>query len=243
MNYLITMKYDGSAYHGWQRQENAVTVQQRTEEAVEALFGDKISVSGCSRTDTGVHANCFKCNFITSKTIPEANIISGLNHFLPEDISVYDCCTVDDGFNARFNCKGKEYIYKIYNGRYRDPFYNGRALFYKYPLDETLLNEQAADFIGKYDFSSFRAVGSTVVTTVRTITSAEVKREGDLVIFSVSGDGFLYNMVRIMTGTLIYISEGKIKEGMIPEIISSKNRLNAGMTAPPQGLYLNNVFY
>lgn len=237
------MKYDGSAYHGWQRQENADTVQQRTEEAIESLFREKLTVYGCSRTDTGVHANCFKCNFRSEKQLPLANVVSGLNHFLPDDIAVIHCEPVPDDFNARFNCVSKEYVYKIYNGRERDPFAINRAFHYKYHLDEKLLSQQASDFIGTHDFTSFRAAGATVTTTVRTVRAARVERDGDYVYFYVEADGFLYNMVRIMVGTLIYISEGKIPVGSIPEIILSEDRLRAGMTAPPEGLYLNKVNY
>lgn len=243
MNYLITLKYDGSSYHGWQRQENAVTVQQRVEEAVSSLFCESVTVYGCSRTDTGVHANCFKCNFHSDRLLAHENVITGLNHFLPPDIAVTDSCFVRDDFNARFNCVSKEYIYKIYNGPIRDPFYNGRAAFYKYPLDEKMLDREASDYIGTHDFSAFRAVGSNVTTTVRTIHHASVSRDGDVIIFTVEGDGFLYNMVRIMVGTLIYISEGKIERGAIPSIILSKDRKKAGKTEVPEGLYLNKVNY
>lgn len=241
MNYLLTLKYDGSAYHGWQRQENAVTVQQRVEEAVERLFCEKASVTGCSRTDTGVHANCFKCNFKVNKKIENEKVISGMNFFLPEDIAVFDCREVGDEFNSRFDCKSKEYVYKIYNSSIRDPFYVNKALLYKYPLDEMLLDKQAKDYIGTHDFSAFRSQGATTKTTVRTVLNAGVEREGDIVIFRVEADGFLYNMVRIMVGTLLYIAEGKIPEGSIPDIIASEDRINAGKTAPPEGLYLNKV--
>ncbi len=243
MNYLITMKYDGSAYHGWQRQDNAITVQQRVEEALQGLFRQNISVTGCSRTDTGVHANCFKCNFHTEKFIPHENIISGMNFFLPDDIAVYKSEEVSEDFNARFDCKSKEYIYKIYNGNVRDPFYINRALLYRIHLNEAELDKEAKSYIGTHDFSAFRAAGATTKTTVRTVLNAGVERQGDVVIFRVEADGFLYNMVRIMVGTLINISEGKIKSGSIPEIIESKNRLLAGKTQAPEGLYLNKVFY
>ncbi len=243
MNYLLTLKYDGSSYHGWQRQENALTVQECVESAVEKLFGEKVSVTGCSRTDTGVHANCFKCNFHTKKEIALEKIITGMNYYLPDDIAVTDSEAVSDEFNARFDCKGKEYIYKIYNGKVRDPFSLNKAYFHKYPLDAVLMDKEAKEFIGTYDFSSFCAAGATVKTTVRTVFDAGVERDGDTVIFRVTGDGFLYNMVRIMAGTLIYISEGKIEKGSVPHIIESKNRLLAGKTAAPEGLYLNKVYY
>ena len=243
MNHLLSLRYDGTAYHGWQRQENAVTVQEKVEQAAEALFGEKTGVYGCSRTDTGVHANCFKCNFKTEKYIPDENIISGMNHFLPDDIAVFECCDVADDFNARFNCVSKEYIYKIYNGKYPDPFYNNRAMYYKYPLDEILLDAQAKQYIGRHDFTSFRASGATVQTTERTVLAAGVERYGDTVIFRVEADGFLYNMVRIMVGTLIYISEGKLAKDSVPDIIAAKDRLKAGKTAEACGLYLNKVNY
>lgn len=243
MNYLITLKYDGSGFHGWQRQENAVTVQERVEESVEKLFCEKISVTGCSRTDTGVHANSFKCNFRTEKVLSPEKIITGMNFYLPDSVAVTDAVKVNEEFNARFDCKKKEYIYKIYNGKVRDPFCINKAYFHKYPLDAELMDREAKDFIGTFDFSSFCAAGATTKTNVRTVFDAGVERQGDFVIFRVEGDGFLYNMVRIMAGTLIYISEGKIEKGTIPQIIASKDRLKAGKTAAPEGLYLNKVYY
>lgn len=243
MNYLLTLKYDGSPFHGWQRQENALTVQECVENALLKLFNEKISVTGCSRTDTGVHANCFKCNFRTEKVFPLEKLISGMNYYLPESIAVLGSENASENFNARFDCVKKEYVYKIYNGKVRDPFYINKAYFHKYPLDAVLMNEQAKDFIGTYDFSAFCAAGATTKTTVRTVFDASVTRDGDMVIFRVEGDGFLYNMVRIMVGTLIYISEGKIEKGSIPEIINSKDREKAGKTAAPEGLYLNKVYY
>lgn len=243
MNYLLTLKFDGSGFHGWQRQQNALSVQECVENAVSALFGECDHVTGCSRTDAGVHANNFKCNFVSKKEMPLANVISGMNHFLPYSIAVTDAQTVSDNFNARFDCSSKEYVYKIYNGTVRDPFFAGRAYGYKYKLDENMLNLQACDYIGTYDFSSFRAAGSDTATSVRTVFDAGVFRDGDTVCFKVTGNGFLYNMVRIMAGTLIYISEGKIERGTIPEIIAARDRLRAGMTLPPDGLYLNRVNY
>lgn len=243
MNYLLTLKYDGSGFHGWQRQENAITVQECVEDAVKKLFNENIVVTGCSRTDTGVHANCFKCNFHSEKAFSLEKLISGMNYYLPESISVFDSEAVSEDFNARFDCVKKEYVYKIYNGKVRDPFYINRAYFHKYPLDAALMNEQAKDFIGTYDFSSFCSAGATTKTTVRTVFDASVSRDGDMVIFRVEGDGFLYNMVRIMVGTLIYISEGKIEKNSIPDIIKSKDREKAGKTAAPEGLYLNKVYY
>ena len=243
MNYLLTLQYDGSGYHGWQRQENAVTVQKCVETAVTKLFGHPATVYGCSRTDTGVHANCFKCNFHSDVVRPLNRVVTGMNFFLPEDIAVTSAALVPEAFNARFDCVSKQYIYRIYNTPVRNPFYKQKAMHYYLPLDASFLDAQAKDFIGTHDFTAFRASGATVQTTVRTVMAAGVTRVGDEVIFSVQADGFLYNMVRIMVGTLLYISEGKIEAGTIPDIILSEDRLRAGKTAEPCGLYLNAVNY
>ena len=242
-NVKLILSYDGSGYHGWQMQDNAITVQQCLTQAAEKIFCQKITVTGCSRTDSKVHANTFCCSFKFEGEREEEKIVQGLNSQLPEDIRVFECEYVSDDFNARFDCKGKEYIYKIWNGRIANPFLNRYALFYPYKLDADLLDRQAKDFIGTYDFSAFCASGSVVKDTVRTIKDCSVRREGDLVIFSVTGDGFLYNMVRIMVGTLLYINSGKIEKDTIPQIIESKDRTKAGITARPEGLYLNKVFY
>lgn len=242
-NVKLIISYDGSAYHGWQMQENAITVQQCLTDAAEKIFCQKITVTGCSRTDSKVHANTFCCNFRFEGERETEKIIKGLNSQLPEDIRVLGCEYAEEDFNARFDCKGKEYIYKIWNGKIGNPFLTRYALFYPYSLDAELLDRQAKDFIGTYDFSAFCASGSVVKDTVRTVRDCSVRREGDTVIFSVTGDGFLYNMVRIMVGTLLYINSGKIPENSIKSIIESRDRKNAGITARPEGLYLNRVFY
>lgn len=242
-NVKLFITYDGTDYHGWQMQENAVTVQECITKAAEKIFAQKISVNGCSRTDSGVHANEFCCNFRFDGDRDEEKIILGMNSQLPEDIRVIGCEYADMDFHARFDCKGKEYIYKVWNGKRGNPFMNRYSLFYPYALDEKLLDKQAKDFIGTHDFAAFCAAGSVVKDTVRTIKDFSVKREGDLVVFSVTGDGFLYNMVRIMVGTLLYINNGKIEKDTIPDIILSKDRVRAGITVRPEGLYLNKVFY
>ncbi len=242
-NVKLFITYDGTDYHGWQMQENAVTVQECITRAAEKIFAQKISVNGCSRTDSGVHANEFCCNFRFFGDRDEEKIILGMNSQLPEDIRVVGCEYADIDFHARFDCKGKEYIYKVWNGKRGNPFMNRYSLFYPYNLDEKLLDSQAKDFIGTHDFAAFCAAGSIVKDTVRTVKDFSVKREGDLVIFSVTGDGFLYNMVRIMVGTLLYINNGKIEKDTIPDIILSGDRVRAGITVRPEGLYLNKVFY
>ena len=242
-NIKLLLSYDGTDYQGWQMQENAVTVQECVTKAAEKIFSQKISVNGCSRTDSGVHANEFCCNFRFDGERSEEKIILGMNSQLPDDIRVFGCEYVEPDFHARFDCKGKEYIYKVWNGKTGNPFMNRYSLFYPYELDDVLLDLQSKAFIGTHDFAAFCAAGSIVKDTVRTVKDFSVKREGDLVTFSVTGDGFLYNMVRIMVGTLIYINNGKIEKDTIPDIILSKDRVRAGITARPEGLYLNKVFY
>lgn len=242
-NIKLTLQYDGSAFHGWQFQPNCITVEEELKKAVKHILGEEPKLHSCSRTDTGVHANMFCCNFLTENTRDCEKLMLGLNAVLPETVSVIGCCEVPLGFHSRYDCKGKEYIYKIWNSKQRNPFFNNRALHYPWSIDAEMLNNQAKAFIGTFDFSAFCASGATVKTTVRTVFDCSVKREGDLVTFSVKGDGFLYNMVRIMVGTLLDINEGKIEQNTIKAIIESGERSNAGVTAKPQGLYLNRVYY
>ena len=242
-NLKLILCYDGSAYHGWQIQENADTVQQRIADACERILGEKVTVYGCSRTDTGVHANEYCCNFKTYTDRDNSKIVRGLNAVLPGDIAVKSCEDIELDFNSRFDTKGKQYIYKIWNAPYKNPFMNNKVLHYPYKIDCDKLNRQCKDFIGTHDFTAFCSAGSDVKDKVRTIFDCSVEREGELVIFSVSGDGFLYNMVRIMVGTLLDINSGRIPEGSISDILMSKSRTKAGITAKPQGLYLNKVYY
>ena len=242
-NILLTISFDGTAYHGWQVQENAVTVQQTLQDAYERITGVRDNVTGCSRTDSGVHANMYCCNIRTLCEMPCVKLVEALNAVLPDDISIGDCKEVPYDFHARYDCKSKEYIYKIWNSPNKNPFLNRYSLRYKYPLDEKFLNSQAEQFIRKADFSAFCASGSSVGDTVRDVTAAELTREGDLVTFRVSANGFLYNMVRIMVGTLLDISSGKIPPDTIGEIIESGDRQRAGFTARPEGLFLNRVIY
>ncbi len=242
-NLLITIKYDGSAYHGWQVQKNALTVQEVFQNAVEKVFLSRLDVKGCSRTDTGVHANMYCVSLKTDMDIAPYGIIMALNSNLPRDIAVVDCREVDDDFHPRYSCKSKEYIYKIYNGRIRNPFDADYALHYNRPINAEYLNREAQAFVGEYDYSGFCSANSDVEDTVRDVKSFSVWREGDYVYFKVEADGFLYNMVRIMVGTLLFVNEGKIKEGELKDVILSKDRKRAGKTASPNGLYLNKINY
>lgn len=242
-NILLSLKFDGTSYHGWQLQSNAVTVQQKVNEAINSVLNENINVNGCSRTDSGVHANMFCCNFKTDKSIPCEKLINAVNSYLPRDIAVFDAKEVGGDFHARFSCKSKEYIYRILNSEYRDPFEENRAWFYPYMLDVKLMDEQAKHFEGFHNFAAFCSSGSSVTDTHRTVYSASAERNGDIIIFRIHGDGFLYNMVRIALGTLVDISRGKIQEDTIPDILNSGDRKNAGITAPASGLYLNRVIY
>lgn len=242
-NLLLTLRYNGTPFHGWQIQPNAVTVQQELCNAFKALSGKDENIIGCSRTDAGVHANMFCCNVRTECSIPPQKIPDALNFYLPPEISVYACEEVDYEFHARYNCKGKEYVYLIYNGKYRNPFYENKAMFYPYEIDAELLNAEAKSFIGTHDFSAFCSAGSEIEDKIREIFDCSVSRNSDVIEIRVSGNGFLYNMVRIIVGTLLDIQRGKIEKASIPQIIESRNRDNAGITAAAHGLYLNKVFY
>ena len=242
-NLLLTISFDGSAYHGWQVQENAVTVQQTLQDAWETVCCSRDNVIGCSRTDAGVHANMYCCNFRTENEISCEKLVAALNANLPDDIAVSDCREVPYEFHARYDCKSKEYIYRINDSGIKDPFDYKYSFFRPYPLDTEFLNNEASGYLGTHDFSAFCAAGRSVKDTVRTVSGAKFEREGNIAVFRVEADGFLYNMVRIMVGTLLDISAGKIPPGSIPEIIDSLDRNRAGFTAPAEGLFLNKIIY
>ena len=242
-NIKLLLRFDGSELHGWQLQDNAATVQGELMKAVSTITGETVTLHGCSRTDSGVHANMFCCNFRLEKDIDCKRFMRGLNAVLPDSICVYDCSIADDAFHSRFDCTGKEYIYKIWNSESKNPFLKNLALHYPYKVDEEQIKREAQAFIGTHDFSAFCSAGTEVKDKVRTIYSFDAKREGELVTISVKGDGFLYNMVRIMVGTLLEICNGKIEEGTLSDIIESKDRGRSGITAKPEGLYLNEVYY
>lgn len=243
-NLKLRLRYDGKHYHGWQVQENAVAVQQVFQEAVAKVMGSCPDIKGCSRTDSGVHALDYCVSMKTDHTIPCQRLVRALNHFLPTDMAVLSCEEVPLDFHARYSCTGKEYIYKIWNHPVRDPFGDGYLLHYWYPLDEKELNQAAQYYLGSHDFTSFCTLDSREKGDLtRTVTRSEVTRQGDLVTFTVAADGFLYNMVRIMVGTLLRVAQGKFSKDDIPGILEAKDRKAAGPTAPPWGLYLNRVFY
>lgn len=243
-NLLVTISYDGKNYHGWQIQKNGVTVQEVFQNALNNIVGEFFDLKGCSRTDSGVHANMYCISLKINHPIEPLRLKAALNRWLPMDVACLDCKEVDDDFHARYNCKSKEYIYKIWNSETRNPFLNGYVLNYRYPIDVELLNKSSQDYVGKHDFTSFCTVDKRETGNfVRDVKSFSVKREGNLVTMTVEANGFLYNMVRIMVGTLLEIQQGKIMPDGIAEIINKRDRSYAGATAQPCGLYLNKVNY
>ncbi len=243
-NLLITISYDGKCFHGWQIQQNAYTVQEAFQNALSKIIGSDFDLKGCSRTDSGVHANMYCLSVKTAHPIPAQRLKAALNRWLPLSIAVMDCAEVDDDFHARYSCKSKEYIYKIWNSEVRNPFLDGYALHYRYKIDENLLNNAAQAYLGSHDFTSFCTQDSREPGDMtRTVKHFSVTRDGDMVTMKVEADGFLYNMVRIMVGTLLRVQQGKIKPDEIPSIIEKKDRSFAGPTAQACGLYLNKVYY
>ncbi len=242
-NIALRLSYTGTAYHGWQVQKNAVTVAEVLEKALASVVGHPVRVTGAGRTDAGVHAQVYVANFRTTSGIPAQRLPLAVNTRLPDDISVCKATVVPDGFNAIGSCRKKEYTYKIYNSRIRDPFYVNRVWFYPRLLDETIMAEAARQLVGTHDFAAVRNVGTETLTTVRTVHYFEIERHGDLIDCRMCADGFLYNMARAMVGTCIYAAEGKLDPAEIPDILASRNRTLAGPTAPPDGLYMTNLWY
>ncbi len=244
-NFLITISYNGSKYHGWQIQSNALAVQQVFQQALESVIQKTYyELKGCSRTDSGVHANMYCISLKMCHSIPCHRLQTALNRFLPLDIAVLNVEEKPIDFHARYSCKSKEYIYKIWNNPVRNPFLDGLAYHYKYPIDEKLLNKACKAYIGKHDYTSFCTLDNRKMEDMeRNVINFMVERQGDMILFTVEADGFLYNMVRIMVGTLIRIAQEKFAPDCIEGIIKAKDRSKAGPTAPACGLYLNKVNY
>lgn len=243
MNIKLTLQYDGTAYHGWQIQKNAVTIQETVKNAIQKITGENINLTGCGRTDTGVHAENYICNFHTSSSIPPEKFPYALNSVLPCDIVCLGAQRAEEDFHANRDAAGKRYIYRILNRPFSDAFLCRYAWHVKYPLDIEKMQTAAAAFLGEHDFIGFASSGFSVKTTIREIYSLDVTREGDIITIDISGNGFLYNMVRIIAGTLAETGGGKINPSEMADIIASCDRNRAGITAPPQGLCLKEVFY
>ena len=242
-NLLVEIAFKGTAYHGYQVQKNAITVAQVLQDSIERVLKVRESITGCSRTDAGVHANQFFFHMKTEHTIPCGALVTALNNSLPKDIAVKSIREVPLDFHARYSVHSKEYKYLIWNHPVKSPFLEGLAFFYRYPLDEKKLDLFAKEFVGRYDFSAFCSAGGSVEDKIRTIYRCDAVRNGDLVEIRVCSGGFLYNMVRIIVGTLLLACRENWQPGEIKQVILSKERARAGDTAPAEGLYLEHVYY
>lgn len=240
--YLLIISFDGTAYHGWQVQPNGITVQKVMNESLFKLLGTQTAVTGCSRTDTGVHAREFACHIDCDDNIPENAFLKGLNAILPSDIAVIGCRRVPSDFHARYNATGKQYIYGMYTG-IKNPFDERYYLHLDTQPDIKKMNDFAKSVIGKHDFAGFSSSGRSVSDTVRTISECVVTKEQNKVYFKVSADGFLYKMVRILAGTALAIGYERLPLNVADKVFSKKDRALAGDTLSPNGLFLNKVFY
>ena len=242
-NIALVLSYDGTNFNGWQIQKNGPSIQESMEDAIFHLLKQKVHVSGVGRTDSGVHARRYVANFHADCTIPMDRLPYALNSFLPEDIAVSGAVEVPEDFDARFNCTKKEYAYYLFPSTLRDPFHARYAYRYNYPLDITKMQEGAQYFVGKQDFASVRSQGTPVKSTVRTIFWCEVEPVDDLIRIRVCGDGFLYNMVRIIAGVLIRVGRGFYTPEKVKEILEAKVHTSEGATALPNGLVLVKIDY
>ena len=239
----LIVEYDGTDYAGWQRQSNAMTVQEWLEKAVKMLTGETVCVHGASRTDAGVHALGQSAHFETESRIPADKFSFALNTILPPDIRVSKSEEVDADFHSRFSGKGKRYRYLFYAAPHAGALNRRTHAHVIYPLDVQKMAVEAETLVGTHDFGAFAASGSVVKDTVRTIYRAEVTQNGPEIQLIVEGNGFLYNMVRIIAGTLIGVGSGKVEPGAFRRAIESGSRLDLGVTAPAHGLTLMEVFY
>lgn len=239
----LELSYDGTNYHGWQKQNNAVTIQETLERSLCKIYKTSIETTGASRTDTGVHAKQQVVTFQVPFTIPSERLPYALNANLPPDIVVYNASEVPEDFHPRYHAVQKTYSYTMLMRKFMDPMLRNSVLFVAEGLDIEKMQYAANQFVGTHDFSAFRTVGSSVKSSVRTIYKSELTQSGEILEYHITGDGFLYNMVRIIVGTLIEVGRGNILAEEISEIIASKDRNQAGKTAPPQGLCLEAIYY
>lgn len=242
-NIALRLTYDGSAYHGWQVQKTEASVGETVEKALSKVCGHRVKVTGCGRTDAGVHALRYCANFRTDCAIPVDRLPLAANTRLPADIAVTGACEVAEDFNAIGSCIKKEYVYRILNSRLRDPFLHNRVCFYPAALDFERMERAGRAFEGTHDFRAVRSVGTETRTTVRTVYWCRTEREGDLFSIYVCADGFLYNMVRAIVGTMVYASHRKFEPEDIPALLEKADRRLTGPTMPPQGLYMHRVWY
>ena len=242
-NIKLIIEYDGKKFGGWQKQPNKLNIQGEIEKAIEEITGEAVELHASGRTDAGVHSLGQTANFKTNSKIDISKMAIAINSKLKQSIRIIKAEEVDEKFHARYSCKGKKYRYVINNSKYGSAIY--RDLEYHIPIKLNVEDMKKAIkyFEGEHDFKGFKASGTSSKSSVRTIYKAEVIEDGERIIIELEGNGFLYNMVRIISGTIVDVGLGKIKPEEIPEIIESKDRTKAGKTLPPQGLYLVEVYY
>ena len=241
MRVKMTVAYDGTNYKGWQVQPNGITIEEVLNKNLSNLLGEEIVVSGASRTDSGVHSLGNIAVFDTNTRMPVDKIAFALNQRLPEDIVAQGSSEVEDGWHPRYQNSRKTYEYRILNRTFRMPTRRLDTYFYHYPLDVEKMKKAASYLVGEHDFKSFCAIGAQVKTTVRTIYACDVEKEGDIITIRVTGNGFLYNMVRIIAGTLVQIGGGAIEPEAMEAILLKKDRSAAGPTAPAHGLTMMGI--
>lgn len=239
----MVVAYDGTNYCGWQVQPNGITIEEVLNRNLSNLLGEKIEVMGASRTDSGVHSLGNVAVFDTNTRMPADKIAFALNQRLPEDIVVQGSCEVPSDWHPRYQESTKTYEYRILNRTFRMPTRRLDTYFYHYPLDVEQMSEAASYLVGTHDFASFCAANAQVKSTVRTIYSCTAQKENDIITIRVTGNGFLYNMVRIIAGTLIEVGAGKRRPEEIKDILAAENRDAAGPTAPAQGLTMMGIEY
>lgn len=243
MRILLQIEYDGTAYSGWQRQKNAVTVQEVIEDTLTGITGESVHVAGAGRTDAGVHALGQMAHCDVKTTIPPEKMCYVMNNILPPDIRIKSSREVSADFHVRKHAKGKHYRYTICNAAHASAIYRNMSAHVRMPLDVDAMSRAAEIIEGKHDFKCFQAAGSPITYTVRTIFALRVSRRGDFIDIDVYGDGFLYNMVRIIAGTLIDVGKHKQNPEWVRDILESRSRPDAGATAPAHGLTMVEVYF
>jgi len=239
----LVVAYDGTNYHGWQVQDNGITIEEVLNRTISELVQEDIKVIGASRTDAGVHACGNVAVFDTESRIPGDKFSFALNQRLPEDIRIQESCEVDADFHPRYADTVKTYEYNILNRRFELPTKRVYAAFCYYPMDIERMNQAAAYLVGEHDFKSFCSAGAQVQTTVRTIYAVNVTKADDMVHIRITGNGFLYNMVRIIAGTLMQVGTGLMEPEQVKEILEARDRSKAGPTAVAKGLTLVEIRY
>ncbi len=242
-NIRLTIEYDGKDFNGWQKQPNKLNIQGEIERAIEEITGEKVDLIASGRTDAGVHAFAQMANFKTNSNLPIEKYPIALNTKLKKSIRIQKAEEVEEDFHSRYHCKQKTYRYVINNSEQGSSIYRNLEYFVPNKLNVEKMQEAVKYFEGEHDFKAFKASGTSSKSSVRTIYKTKVEKQGDRIVIELTGNGFLYNMVRIIAGTLVEVGLGKIEPNGIPKIIEKGERARAGKTLPPQGLYLVKVEY